>query len=533
MSHLRSTSSGHVAVHLLCVAVLILTAIGCDQFAPNTEEVTLSGRVINASTQQPVQEAVVTISFVDDDDEEHELTTVTDSDGHFSKTVEVEGAVDVILTASKSGVSVERNVRVSSELDPITDLRLELTMGEGEVREPGRPTSIILAGQSTEVIRVQESGGTSVARLTFQVVDSTGTPINLDQAVDVDFRFGQQPGGATLTPETVTTGEDGKATVNVSSGTTSGTVQVVAETEKADGSSIRSKPVSITIHGGLPNECHFSLQPDQTNFAGLRLFNLSNPITVLLGDKYGNPVVPGTAVYFSTNAGLIDGSIQTDAEGKGVVNLVSARPLPDGGVGTVRAETVGTDDSNSLVEPDFCPDPARSGNENIIFKTKPIVFSGHTEVEVTPTSAQLDQTYEMTLWDAENNNPLSPQTSFTVTAEGTQVKAVGHTDVTLDDTEVRDDNNDGFGPEDVVKGDGITQFTFRVAEDPDPDSDETPSVEAITIKITSPNGDVEVVLTPGGTTSLTQSTQTVETSAETTVRTDGSKAVVTHDSQRK
>lgn len=477
-------------------ATIGMVVIGCDLAGDSSNTVTISGRVVDAASNNPIENAVVTFTFTQDGETEEELTAATDSLGRFSQTLEVDGATDVTITATKAGVGVQRVERVSPDIGEVTDVTLELNMGSDDEREPGRPTDILLAEQSTSVIRVQESGGTSVARLTFQVVDSTGLPIDIERAVDVNFSFGQKPQGTTLTPETVTTDGQGQATVNVSSGKKSGIVQLIAETQRPDGTEIRSKPVRLTIHGGLPNKCHFSMGPEQFNFAGLVRYGVTNSVRVFVGDKYGNPVVPGTSVYFSTNAGIIEGSAQTDAQGRGSVTLTSARPLPAGGVATIRGETVGTDDANTIVNPSNCPDPVQTGNENVIFDTIPVLFSGHTEVLVEPDSAELGQTYRLTVWDIENENPLAPGTTIEVEAEGTKVKAVGNTEVTLDDTAIIDANGDGFGEEDVVKGEGITEFTFRVVEDLQLDEEGDPKVETVTITVTSPNRDLEIVLTP-------------------------------------
>jgi len=470
---------------LTATSVALLLPFGCDVGGGSTNDVSVSGRVLDAASN-PVDGAQVVLRFTDDTDEQVERSTTTDSTGRFARTIDVEGPTEVTITVQKQGVSAQQTRQVSPDVGGASDLTFTLGIGGEENREPGRPTDILLQDQSTNAIRVQESGGTSTARLTFQVVDSTGKAIEADQAVDVDFRFGTQPGDASLTPSTVQTNGQGQATVNVSSGTTAGVVQLVAETERPDGTTFQSKPVSLSIHGGLPNKCHFSLAPDQFNFPGLVELGVSNSIQVFVGDKFGNPVVPGTSVSFSTNAGLIGGSVA----------LTSAEPLPQGGVGTVRAETAGTDDVNTIVDPDNCPDPASTGNENTISETIPVVFSGRPEVEVVPDSAELGQTYELTVWDAENNNPLAPGTSIQVQAEGTKVKAVGNTDITVDDTDISDNDNDGFDAGDIVNEEETTAFTFRVVEDQEVDEEGTPTIETVTISVSGPNGSLEVVLTP-------------------------------------
>lgn len=463
-------------------------------------DVTIPGRVLD-DTGNPVEGALVTFQFTDDTGEDVERTAETDSVGRFSETLEVNQTAEVTVIVTKGEATAQQVRQVSPDVGTVSELGFTLNMGGEEARAPGRPTDILLQSQTTSTIRVQESGGTSVARLTFQVVDSTGKAIGIDQAVDVNFRLSQQPGDATLTPSTVTTNGQGQATVNVSSGKTAGVVQLVAQTQRPDGTEFESKPVSLTIHGGLPNKCHFSLGAAQSNFPGLRDVGVTNPVQVFVGDKFGNPVVPGTSVYFSTNAGLIGGAAQTGEQGQGSVSLTSAEPLPDGGVGTVWAETVGTDDVNEVVDPNNCPDPAETGNENTISETIPVVFSGRPEVVVDPASVEEEppQTFSLSVWDAENNNPLAPGTSIQVQAEGTKVKAVGNTDVTLDDTDISDNDNDGFDAGDIVNMEETTSFTFRVVEDLEMEEDGSPKVASVTVTVEGPNGSLEVVLTPSST----------------------------------
>lgn len=476
--------------------IALVVMVGCDLAGGGADDVTLSGEVLDAASN-PVGDAQVLFEFTDSDGEEVERTTQTDSLGRFSAALEIDETVEVTITVSKEGDSVQQVRQVSPDGGTVSDLGFTLSIGGEENREPGRPTDILLQDQSESTIRIQESGGTSIARLTFQVVDSTGRAIEAQQAVDVNFRFAQQPGDATLTPSTVQTNGQGQATVNVSSGKTAGVVQLVAQTQRPNGTEFQSKPVSLTIHGGLPNKCHFSLAPEQSNFPGLTEFGVSNPVSVFVGDKFGNPVVPGTSVSFSTNAGLIGGSLQTGEEGRGSVSLTSAEPLPEGGVATIRAETVGTDDANTIVDPDNCADPAETGNENTISKRIPVVFSGRPEVIPDPDTVQTQppQSFSLTVRDVQNGNPLAPGTTIQVEAEGTNVKAVGHTEVTLDDTAINSTDN-GFGQEDVVTGPGITTFDFEVVADVEgKENPEEPVAEAVTITVEGPNGSLQVVLT--------------------------------------
>ena len=202
---------------LTATSVALFVHVGCDVGGGSANDVSISGRVLDAASN-PVEAAQVVLRYTDDTGEAVERTATTDSTGRFARTIEVEGATEVSITVSKQGASVQQTRQVSPDVGG-ADLSFTLSIGGEENREPGRPTDILLQDQSANAIRVQESGGTSTARLTFQVVDSTGKAIQADQAVDVDFRFGNQPGDATLTPSTVQTNGQGQATVNASSGT--------------------------------------------------------------------------------------------------------------------------------------------------------------------------------------------------------------------------------------------------------------------------------------------------------------------------
>ncbi|MDZ7680189.1 MAG: Ig-like domain-containing protein [Fodinibius sp.] len=89
--------------------------------------------------------------------------------------------------------------------------------------------SITLSSVSNDEIGVVGTGQTEQSQLTFQVTDSTGQPLDANNAVDVNFRMGNAPAGAEVSPQTVTTNADGQATATVTSGTDAGVAQVIAQ----------------------------------------------------------------------------------------------------------------------------------------------------------------------------------------------------------------------------------------------------------------------------------------------------------------
>ena len=238
-----------------------------------------------------------------------------------------------------------------------------------------------------------------------------------------------------------------------------------------EGRSIRSLPVSISVHGGLPDQDHFSIGPEKYNFPGRRSFGLRTAVNVIVGDKYSNPVKTGTSVYFSASHGVIAGSAQTDALGQASVTYISANPLPPDGVTIIEATTADEDQAS-------------------VTERTPILLSGPARLRVEPAYATLDEAYTVHLFD-DLGNPLVEGTKLNVRAEGTRVKAVGHTSVTLGDAVFDSDFR-------VERGDGITKFNFRTVEDRNLEEDGESALEAITISTSGPNGALEIVLLPEG-----------------------------------
>jgi hypothetical protein len=178
-------------------------------------------------------------------------------------------------------------------------------------------------------------------------------------------------------------------------------VQVFAS-GTVDGRQIKSSPVRIIIAGGLPVQDRFSLSRQLANIAGGLYDNLRNRIMAIVGDKDGNPVQPGTAVYFTTTGGIIQPSAQTDINGIASVDLITGNPRPLGGIATITARTIGD-----------------SGN--VVSRSLPVVFSGATRI-IAPTQAFVipdsgEYTFNYNVQDA-NGNPLTEGSSISVSLDG-------------------------------------------------------------------------------------------------------------------
>lgn len=287
-------------------------------------------------------------------------------------------------------------------------------------------------------------------------------------------------GGEGLLPESATTNSSGRVTTSLFSGTKAGVVQVQAEIVRDELDPpliIRSQPVAVTIHGGFPDEDHFSLAPDKYNFEGYTINGNTNQITAIIGDEFSNPVKPGTAVYFSSTGGIIEGSGQGNTNNQGFVTVqlisggprpndsetIDGTPFPRPGLGTVTASTV--DKDNNLI----------SKSVNVVFSTSSAIISTDSTTFDLPPNGGVTFDYEVT---DLNGNPMAAGTTISIDA-GAGMEVTGDGNVTLG-------NN-------IFPGPGATEFTFSIRDIDDESND--PAALSISITVTSPQGNV-TTLTP-------------------------------------
>ncbi|MEL6612771.1 MAG: hypothetical protein AAFQ53_11800, partial [Bacteroidota bacterium] len=372
---------------LLSAALLgvVLLLGGCDSLS-ELDSVTVDGRVIDQNGD-PVQNALVDLvanQFV--------RQTRTDSIGAYAFSFEIsdavqntnttqqtqqEEAVTVSIEASfGSAVSAPVTKLVSSGQDyTMRDLQITIAENTGGPADGGTTggvegttaASITFDERSAQQVSVSGVGGSEIGKLIFVVFDANGNPITSENAASVRVRIdaapdGQGADGSFIFPEEILTDSEGKAEFTFTSGTVAGTAQIVAEVVDAvnpAGNPVRTAPVTLVVHGGLPDATHFSVVNETPNFGpALELSGLTNAVTAFVGDKYGNPVEDGTQVYFTTDQGIVVGSAPTDG-GIANVELISAQPRLDrGGPGTVRART-----SNE--------------NQEVIEATTRVLFTGY------------------------------------------------------------------------------------------------------------------------------------------------------------
>ena len=302
---------------LLVLAVVVALA-GCDAFSGDDPAV-VSGTVVNAETSRPLTGATVQVRPLG-------LEMASDSVGAFVASLEIDSTTVVEVTAFKTGF---RDTVLTATVEPgqaLTLPALALAPTTGDDGTSGPATSVTLSARTPQAVGVSEAGGDETASLVFVVLDADERPISTAHAVDLAVSIIQGPeGGESLSPAapaTVRTDENGEAVVTLTSGTKAGVVQVEAVATTAEGRAIRSQPITLVIHGGFPDQDHFTLSFDQLNNPALGIANYAVGANVLVGDQYANPVQVGTQVYFTATSGVVSGSAPTDASG------VAPRPAP-------------------------------------------------------------------------------------------------------------------------------------------------------------------------------------------------------------
>jgi hypothetical protein len=444
------------------VFLFFLVLMGCKKKAvepevPQQKTVILSGRVFESVTGSPIDSAVVKITGITP-----QIVTYTDSTGKYRVSFEVETETDVNVIAFKEGYEPDTVAVLAIPGRTVNVPSLLLKRTAPETPTSGEAASIVLVSQTAKSIGVKGSGSVETAQMVFEVQDSSGKPVDLAHSVEVSFRIGSGPGGGEfIYPPKARTDAKGRVTANIVSGTKAGVVQIVAESNVGS-KTIRSLPVVIVIHGGLPDSAHFSIAPEKLNFPGYNVFGLRNKITAYVGDKYGNPVKPGTAVYFTTTGGIIEGSALTNEQGQGSVDLISAEPRP----------------VHPVLGPGYAVITATTADENQrTIKAETIVlFSGIPQITVEPATFDIpnlgSQVFNYTVSD-QNGNPLAGGTTIRVTIDGKDIRALGDLDITIPDTRDR----------------SWTRFSFAI-QDTTSDTVERPVL--IRISASGPNGSATV-----------------------------------------
>ena len=150
-----------------------------------------------------------------------------------------------------------------------------------------------------------QADGIATSDILVRVTDNNGTP-KASASVDLATTLGA------LLETKLTTDEKGEATTTFTAGTVSGTATLVAKSGGATGF------ITITLTSGVPQNTSLTIMaPNVTMPAtnGQTSPSGASPTASVFArvtDKYGNPVVEGTPVFFHTDIGQVDGSVPTE-----------------------------------------------------------------------------------------------------------------------------------------------------------------------------------------------------------------------------
>jgi hypothetical protein len=374
---------------------------------------------------------------------------------NFSTTL---GAIEAVTPTNAAGVATARlrSNRFETGLARVT-ARSGEALQSLDVRFVSEAANhIVMVELDRPRIGIIGTGAPQTATFTMEVRDRNGIPVDLEHAATVNFTI-VPTGGATdasLAVTSAVTNDRGRVAAVVRAGSEAGVVEV-----RANIGAIVSAPIRVAVHGDLPDPDHFSIAFEKVNIAGLVYDGLRNGVTARVGDANGNPVPDSTAVWFTANYGLIQGSSFTDAHGEATVWEITAGPHPAavGGDGLVliTAQTIAKDGSYITT----------SGN---------VMWSGHTILEITgppapfviPNGGSVTVTFRVR--DA-NGNPLVGGTQIGAVATAGEVG--GDSEVTLPDTQ----------------DDAFTFFSVTLSDE-DSAEEDPPVVTTLTITVTSPNG---------------------------------------------
>ncbi|MCL4510906.1 MAG: carboxypeptidase regulatory-like domain-containing protein [Bacteroidetes bacterium] len=434
------------------------------QIDNSTSVAHLAGRVTDSQSGLPITNVSVVLSSSLKTDSMKTL-----SDGSYSFDLNLQGLSSTSGTLSfrlnsYRDTTVQFSVNAGQTFAKDVALTAQTTVVGGDSSTGrGIARSFALISVSPSEISIHGVGGTESSTLTWQVRDSLGFPIDINHQDTVFFEISGIPtqGGAYITPSSALTDGSGKILTTVNSGTVAGTIQVIAWLRREpSGEIIQSSPVLIVVDGGLPDQAHFSLGVTQHNFAGYDWIGRTDGVLVQAGDKYGNPVHPGTAIYFtSTWGGISTAPGYTNSIGQATATVFSGNPLPklagldpslygDGtGYGWVKASTQG---ENSVIVSD---------STLVLFSatTAPILLNDSTLISPVSIPANGQTTINVHISD-RFGNPLEPGTTITTNTVVTPPPSLTGVSVSVNTSGLPSTLDDY-----LTRGTGITDFTLTVS----------------------------------------------------------------------
>jgi hypothetical protein len=483
----------------LLLFFLIFGVFSCqDPNAPGASfTVTVSGQVLNKSGA-PQDSVLLTLN------NPFRSTDTTKADGSFNYTFTSEEKNEVTTTLrfhhiNNTFIDTTVSVTYSSTKKSIVigEMRMKGVTTAADSIPPSQPSApagaIYFLSSGVPSLAITGSGGIEITNLIFEVRDSVGIPVDSKNTATILFKIKNSATlGAFLNLDSAKTTSSGQVSVQLRSGAKAGLAQVQAVL-KSD-TTIKSPIVSIPIHGGPPDTAHFSISIGKTNLPGVKA-GVSTTIGVLLGDKFGNPVQPGTPVQFTTNGGIVQPFGITSSNGDVSVSLTTGNPIPNNGIATVTAEipsglnrTVPNSKNkfrtSALLDKYIAKSNLATKSMGSFSRSVDVLFSGASTINFTDNNfvvpLQLERTFNFTVSDPLGH-PLS---------EGTIIRVIG---IGLDSTGVvLSGDIEKILPD--TKDPAYTQFSFEIADKRTVNISQSKTL-SLAIEVISENGNVKKNIT--------------------------------------
>jgi hypothetical protein len=464
-----------VVISIFIVSVFLLT--GCED-SP-TEPVSETTAIVYGRVSLPDGTRVPDADILAISQDFGSASTSTDENGEYTLILPVDPAqpaTNYTITVTKTGFDPRATTLPLAPGGQVAVNFTFLVEDEEEPRPPsGAAANIVVVNVEATSIGVKGGGFPETTKLLFEARDSDGIPVDSDHRIEVLFSINGGPGGGEFLSKLAdSTDDNGQVSVVLNSGTAAGAVQVLA-VAAVDDRTLSSTPVRLTIHGGLPAQDHFGIGPARYNFPALQRVNDRLDIVTVVGDKFSNPVRPGTSVYFRTNAGNIQTEAQTDDDGVVSVQLISlgkniVDPVHGAGFGYVVAETWGE-------------------NGTMVTDSVLVLLSGRPIITVDPTTFNIpnnqSQTFNYSVFDY-NGNPMAEGQSISVSLELPELSG----DLSAPELILNGDINRNL-PD--TQSQAYTEFSFSLSVYGGDEEDvATEMPVTIVISTTGPNGNLEL-----------------------------------------
>lgn len=209
-------------------------------------------------------------------------------------------------------------------------------------------TNVEFVSATPQLIYLTGSGGATQSRLSFRVVDSSGTALQ-NQSVQLSLITNSGTGVSlnavgNTSPVTLTSDASGLVSVAVFSGTVPTSVQVRAVLTA--NTNILSASSLLTVASGRPVQRAASISVSKFAIEGFNIDGNTSELTMSLADRQGNPVPDGTQVNFVAESGVMIPATCVTAGGQSScrVAIRSQGSRPANGVVAVMAYVPGEED---------------------------------------------------------------------------------------------------------------------------------------------------------------------------------------------